>query len=78
MKKIKQLVDQIDQLSAKKAQLLAQHDAIAWGPNMPRELSAQGRKIGNEMRAISKAIEILQLDIVNVAMAAYSTTAKAD
>lgn len=72
MKKIKTLVAQIDALKSKKDQLQAEHDAISWGPNMPREVSARGREIGREARAISKTIDLLRTDIVNAALDAYS------
>lgn len=75
MKKIKQLVAQIDALTAKKAQLLAEHDLIPWGPNMDRSISSRGRQLGNEARALSKAIELLRAEIVSAAMAAYSSKA---
>lgn len=76
MKKIKTLVAQIDELNSKMAALQGEHDSIKWGPNMPREVSARGREIGREARAISKTIDLLRTDIVNAALAAYSTQAK--
>lgn len=70
--KIKQLVAQIDALTAKKSQLQSEHDLIPWGPNMERSFSALGRQLGNEARALSKAIDLLRAEIVSAAMAAYS------
>lgn len=75
MKKIKQLVQQIDALTARKALLQAEHSSIQWGPNMDRAISARGRQIYNEARALNRAIDLLRADIVNAALDAYSSRA---
>jgi len=75
VKKIKQLVAQIDALTSRKSLLQAEHSAIEWGPNMDRAISARGRQIYNEVRALNRAIDLLRADIVNAALDAYSSKA---